>query len=139
MADRKYLAAEIFPKISDGRYPRILFVGCRRYTQNYSSYFKGKGVDFWTTDIDPAAESWGACGRHLVCDIRRIDELVPTRSFDLVILNGIFGFGVDDSDSMNQALRAIHNILRTGGALLVGWNEGMTEDPRGLEICRHCF
>jgi len=132
-SDRQYLTHEIFSALTSAKNQKILFVGCRRYTKDYRHYISDPSVDYWTIDIDPAAARWGEPGHHLICDIQRAPEIVACYSFDALILNGVFGFGVNDEDSMNRTLVAVHKILKPGGVLLVGWNSGHIGDPALLE------
>jgi hypothetical protein len=137
--DRRYLEEQILPHVVASGFSRVLFVGCRRYTRRYGRWFDGSSTDFWTVDCDPRAARFGEPERHLVCDIRAIGSRVRRESFDLVILNGIFGFGVDDEASMEETLTAIHSILIPAGKLIVGWNEGLTPDPWELDAMRRLF
>jgi hypothetical protein len=137
--DRRYLEERILPTLAAAGFGRILFVGCRRYTRHYGRWFDGGSTEYWTADYDPRVSRFGEPGRHLVCDIRAIASRVPGRIFGLVILNGVFGFGVDDEAGMEDTLAAIHAILIPGGRLLVGWNEGLTPDPAELAGMRRLF
>lgn len=138
-SDRKYLTETILPNLSNGPYGRVLFVGCRSYTKDYGRFFTQKGIEYWTTDIDPAARAWGAPDRHVVCDVSKIDAEFDPEYFDAVILNGVFGYGVDEVDLMNETLKAIRAILKPGGLLMIGWNTGLTDDPRKLPNLGHHF
>jgi SAM-dependent methyltransferase len=137
--DRRYLEDQILPRVAASRFSRVLFVGCRRYTRSYGRCFDGTPTEYWTADYDPRASRFGEPGRHLICDIRAIASRVPCGSFDAVILNGVFGFGVDDAAAMEETVAAIHAILTPGGRLLVGWNQGLTPDPAELPAMRRLF
>jgi SAM-dependent methyltransferase len=130
--ERVYLEREILPVLMANGYQRALFVGCRRYTAHYGPIFKASGVEYWTMDIDPKARRWGDPERHVVGDVCVAERHLPIRGFDLVLLNGVFGFGVDDDASMGRALEAVHAVMKPGGVLLVGWNEGLIRDPAVL-------
>lgn len=137
--DRKCLVQEIFPALTSRANLKVLFVGCRRYTKDYGRFIKDASVRYWTIDVDPEAARWGATSHHLICDIQEIQDLVAAHSFDVVFLNGVFGFGVDDPDSMERTLAAIHDILKPQGVLLVGWNVGHIEDPARLSKMAELF
>jgi len=108
---------------------RILWVGCRRYTAQYPALLAAEGAEVWTLDIDEAVARWGAPGRHLTFDLAHIDELLAPRSFDAILCNGVFGFGLDEPDAQQRALRAMARILKAGGWLLLGWNTDRCADP----------
>ncbi len=137
--DRIYLETEILPVLAATRPQRVLFVGCRRYTSHYGAWFTAAGSEYHTTDIDPAARCWGARGRHVTADVRNIHRHHPAGHFDLVLLNGVFGFGLNETEPMNGALESLHRVMRPGGILLVGWNRGLIADPRELSRMQALF
>lgn len=137
--DRVYLETEILPALAATRPARVLFVGCRRYTRHYGQRFTAGGSEYHTTDIDPAARRWGERDRHVTGDVRNIHFHYPAGHFDLVLLNGVFGFGVDAEEPMNETLDALHQVLVPGGTLLVGWNRGLIADPCGLPRMQALF
>jgi hypothetical protein len=139
LPERRYLEESILPTLARAGFRRILFVGCRRYTRHYGRYFDGGSTEYWTADCDAAAAIWGAPGRHLTCDIRAIRAHVPAGFFDVVLLNGVFGFGVNDEPSMNETLAAIHDVLAPGGRLMVGWDKSLVPDPAGLSSMGQLF
>jgi SAM-dependent methyltransferase len=118
---------------------RILWIGCRRYTRGYSTLLERGGGQCWTTDIEPSHARWGAPGRHFTWDLLAIDQLLAPESFDTVLCNGVFGFGVDTRASQLQALQAMHAILKPGGRLLLGWNTDRVEDPLTFDLVLTTF
>jgi len=130
--DRRFMEEEILPCFRSADVKRVLFVGCRWYTRGYGEWFSGTQKEYWTTDIERRSAAWGARNRHIVCDVRCIDRYVASHFFDVVILNGVFGFGLDDNISMNKSLVAIHHVLSANGLLLIGWNRGLVPDPSSL-------
>jgi SAM-dependent methyltransferase len=139
-SDRRYLAEVIFPALAASNFRRVLFVGCKAYTAHYGTQLARAGMDYWTTDIEPAAAIWGEKHRHIVSDIAKIDNACPPESFDAVLLNGVLGEGVDEEDEMNRAVEAIAHILLPNGILLIGWNTGKKHlDPTELEATTKYF
>jgi len=118
---------------------RILWIGCRRYTKEYGALLTSNGGECWTTDIEADHAKWGEAGRHFTCDLLQIDSLIAGRSFDTVLCNGVFGFGVDTRDAQLTALKAMHAILKPGGRLLLGWNTERVDDPAALDFVRSTF
>lgn len=130
---RQYLTKAIFPALAASNFQRVLFVGCKPYTARYGRRLTRAGIDYWTTDIEPAAAIWGEKDHHIVCDITTIDHVCPPESFDVVLLNGVLGDGVDEKNAMNRAITAIARILRADGILLIGWNSAKEgPDPMAL-------
>jgi SAM-dependent methyltransferase len=68
-----------------------------------------------------------------------IDKLIASSSFDTLLCNGVFGFGVDTREAQLTALKAIARILKPGGRLLLGWNTDSVEDPTTLEFVQRAF
>ena len=138
---RQYLKKIIFPALAASHLQRVLFVGCKAYTARYGRQLTRAGIDYWTTDIEPAAAVWGEKDHHIVCDIAEIDKACPAESFDAILLNGVLGDGVDEESDINRAIKAIARILRPDGALLIGWNSDKKEypDPMSLEAISMYF
>lgn len=128
-SDRRYLRRAILPALARAGLPRLLFVGVRGYTRSYAEAIQRAGTEYWTCDIDPAAAPHGASGRHRTADARQLDAAFPPGFFDAVIMNGVFGWGVDTPDGMGHALAATHRVLTARGFLLLGWNSDRTPDP----------
>jgi len=131
-SDRAYLRKVILPALARAAPQRVLSVGVRGYTRSVEEAFDGARTAFWTVDIDPAAAVHGAPGRHVTVDVRMLGTAFPPSYFDVVLLNGVFGWGVDDAGQMNQALQAVASVLVDEGLLLVGWNTDRAPDPDSL-------
>lgn len=118
---------------------RILWVGCRRYTKKYGSLLSLYGGECWTTDIEMGHAKWGEPGRHFTWDLTEIDRLIARGTFDSVLCNGVFGFGLNNREAQLAALEAMGNILKPGGRLLLGWNVERVEDLTGLASVQKAF
>lgn len=127
------MTRSILPALASAQVKRVLFVGSRPYTAHYGKQLTRAAIDYWTTDIDPEAANWGEKDHHIVCDIAKIDDVCAPESFDAVLLNGVFGFGVDENSEMNRTIEAIARILCPKGILLIGWNTQKTPDPTELQ------
>ncbi|HTR86508.1 MAG TPA: class I SAM-dependent methyltransferase [Reyranella sp.] len=130
MPSRLYLQNEIMPWL--GRNCRsVLFVGAGVYVRHFEKLFR-RG-EYMTIDREPAVAVWGA-RRHIVGSILDINRHMPKGSFDCVVLNGIFGFGVNEPADMRAVVRELHDALQPGGLLIVGWNTNLMDDPDALDI-----
>jgi hypothetical protein len=118
---------------------RILWIGCRRYTGQYGALLSKHGGECWTTDIEPSHAKWGDPDRHITGDLLTIDTLFTHQSFDTVLCNGVFGFGVDTREAQLTALKAMHAILKPGGRLLLGWNTERVVDPTTTDFVQGVF
>ena len=92
--DRRVLEQVIFPYIvARSDLNRILFVGCEIYTRGYAGIFRHK--DYQTLDVNAQHRIYGA-RKHIVDSFERISEYYTEGALDVVICNGVFGWGLDD-------------------------------------------
>ena len=118
--DRRVLEQVILPEYA--RRPdiaRILFVGCAAYTQRYGELFGDR--EYWTIDPVARRRRYGSV-RHIVDSLQNLGHHVPPGHFDLVVCNGVLGWGLNAPEDADAALSACHAHLRAGGDLLLGWN-----------------
>ena len=63
----------------------------------------------------------------------------PASSFDTIILNGVFGFGLNSERDQDAALRACRLLLANDGWLVLGWNTDRSVDPSELPTLQNLF
>jgi SAM-dependent methyltransferase len=126
--DRRVLERVIFPYfLSLADVARVLFVGCDWYTRHYGPVFFGS-CSFWT--LDPAPRARKFAGRnHVVAPLEALHRHFPADSFDLIICNGVYGFGLDTLSQCEEAFAACHSRLRAGGYFLLGWDDIPARTP----------
>jgi SAM-dependent methyltransferase len=44
-------------------------------------------------------------------------------SLDVVICNGVIGWGLNDADEINESAKQCFECLRPGGIFIIGWND----------------
>jgi len=119
--DRMLLEDMLLPAYaSEPAVGELLFVGCESYTRSYADAF-GPGR-FRTIDIDPAQARHGTPD-HIVAPIQDVARHVAAASLDVVVMNGVYGWGVDDRPGLTAALTAVATVLKPGGRLVLGWND----------------
>ena len=119
--DRRLLEQVILPEYARRDDVRtILFVGCAPCTRDYGEHFAGR--DYRTLDPDPRKRRFGA-GRHMVAALQDLDVKAPAGIFDLIVCNGVLGWGLDARSDIERAFTACHAALRPGGELVLGWND----------------
>ncbi len=104
----------IFPAIyADPDVGVVLFVGVSSYTSWYPSLFRTRPrLRFTTIDPDPDAARWGARGEHRVVRLEDLAAETGSRElYDLVIANGLFGFGTDSKQACAAVIDASHPVL----------------------------
>jgi SAM-dependent methyltransferase len=107
----------------------ILWIGCAPYTAGYYKLLEKEGAKCSTIDIDPGQEYWGRRGRHIVGSLLNLDRHYPLRAFDLILCNGVLGWGVDAIEDQRRAFSVMAQTLKPGGVLVVGWNTDTMADP----------
>ena len=120
-ADRQVLEQVILPAYAGRRdITRVLFVGCAPYTQHYGELFAGR--EYWTIDPVPRRRRHGGT-RHIVDRLENLGSHAQPAYFDLIVCNGVLGWGLNALDTAEAAFATCHRHLREGGELVVGWND----------------
>lgn len=130
-ADRAVLENVVFPfyQLSTA-HRRILFVGCDWYTAGYARRMSFKS--FATIDPDPARARFGAVN-HAIAPMSRLGDAHAPGSLDLVVCNGVIGWGLDDPAEAERSFAAAWTALRPGGHLVVGWNDVARHMPFDID------
>lgn len=136
--DRMVLTGTIFPALRGAGLldagQQLLWIGCRRYTTGYYATLEANGASCHTLELDPAAARFGNGARHTIGSLTALGEHYAPASLDLILCNGILGWGVDSPADQQQAFRELTTALRPGGWLLNGWNVGRHADPLGAGL-----
>jgi len=125
--DRSILEEVILPYFS--KYvlcQKVLFVGCAAYTQWYEEIFQHK--EYWTIDPKKVKRHYGS-KRHVIDSITHVGRYVTKGYFDVILMNGVIGFGLNRVGDIEQAVDACHEVLASRGILLVGWNDTTRRTP----------
>ena len=119
--DRSILECLIIPYFQlSSQHDAILSVGTAWYTQGYSRMFGRKR--FATIDASPDAARYGGPG-HIVDGMQSIARHFRPGSLDLILCNGVVGWGLDRVEDAEVAFGAAFDCLRPGGHMIVGWND----------------
>lgn len=130
---RKCMEYRIFPHFyADDRLQNLLLVGVAGCTRHYEDYFKGKKM-VYTIDVDPEKAESGIPDRHIVDSVDNIDRHFKEATFDAVLMNGVYGWGLNDEAALIRSLEKIGKVLRRGGILMFGWDKVTKYDPINLD------
>lgn len=66
--------------------------------------------------------------------VLNLDSHYPPRAFDLILCNGVLGWGVDAIEDQRRAFNVMAQTLKPGGVLVVGWNTDTMADPVALNL-----
>jgi SAM-dependent methyltransferase len=139
LPDRIYMTDVIIPRIIERRPKSVLNLGVHYYTDRMQRTLAEAGVDVFTADPDGRKTRWGSPGKHRVCKADEIESAFPGVTFDVVILNGVLGYGLDTQAEFDRTLRAIATKLNPGGLLVIGWDQNMFHDPLAAGAYREMF
>jgi hypothetical protein len=118
--DRNLLDNKILPWFARQDYiQKVLFVGCEYYTVHYPGIFSN--TEFWTIEPDRVKSKYGS-KNHIVGFLQDLCQFVPANSFDLIIFNGVYGWGLNTREDIEGSFDACFSCLKTGGFLIFGWN-----------------
>jgi hypothetical protein len=133
--DRRVLEQVIFPYfLCEDTYKNVLFVGCSWCTKGYNKRFEEK-KNYWTIDMWPWKKRYGA-KQHIVDELQNLGRHFKPGALDLILCNGVFGWGLDGKTDVEQAFQACFDCLRVGGVLVIGWADIEEQRPFALEECR---
>lgn len=119
--DRRVLEQVILPAFAQRpSVQRVLFVGCAAYTKHYSERFIEH--EYWTIDPVARRRRHGA-QRHIADYLQNLGNHVADDYFDVIICNGVLGWGLNDPEQADAAFAACHRHLRSSGELVLGWND----------------
>jgi hypothetical protein len=102
---------------------KVLSVGTAWYTMHLPEIAKAKS---WVTiDKSPAAATFGTTSDvHYTVDLCQPDTDLAgyLNMFDIVIVNGVLGWGVDTQAEADVIMTKLSSYLMSGGTMLVGYN-----------------
>jgi len=120
-ADRRVLEQIIIPFVLSRFAPRtVLEVGREPYEAFYNEFFVGR--ELWTLDWDAGKAAFGA-RHHIIDDAANLRSHFPAGYFDFVLMNGVFGWGLNERGAIERAFEAVHEVLTPSGLFVLGWND----------------
>ena len=132
--DRNVLEQIIIPFVLSRFEPEtVLDIGREPYEAFYNEFFEGR--ELWTVDRDPQRVRFGA-PNHIVDDAAHVDRYFPADYFDFVLMNGVFGWGLNEREAIEAAFGAVHVVLHPRGLFVLGWNDTPDLVPVPLDQVR---
>ena len=59
---------------------------------------------------------------HIVDQLQNLGRHARPEYFDLIVCNGVLGWGLNDPEDVDAAFAVCLTHLRAGGELMLGWN-----------------
>ena len=129
---RNYFEYQILPFFSsENRFQHILIVGIANFTQHYPLLFQQKKF-VRTIDTNPSVARFSSAKIHIIDSIENIEKHIDHDSLDLVLMNGVYGWGLDSENALKKSLNNIHMVMKQEGVLVFGWNEMDKYDPLNI-------
>lgn len=135
LPSRVWLHTDLLPALKAAGHKRMLFVGTQSYNGLFYRHCQGLAV--FSIDPDSANARYGAPDGHFTGYVQDLARLAPGTSYDVIVFNGIIGFGVNDVPAALDALRAMENAAALGALLIIGWNPGRTDGQEILALRPH--
>lgn len=131
--DRRILDERILPRLAKNQaFARVLFVGCDWYTEHVEGLFAAPAREYTTLEIDPDRAVHGA-RRHIVGALADLGRHFAPGSLDLIVCNGVIGWGLNDPSEIERSMAACAVALSPGGVLLLGWDDVPEKLPLEIE------
>ncbi len=99
---------------------RCLFIGLDKHNWHYDRLLD---LDFYSMDLNPRNAVYGQANRHVVGSATELSAYYPPRSFDVVVANGLIGFGLDTEEAFDRLMFECHRVLTDDGVLVLGYND----------------
>jgi len=128
---RVVLENTILPYYANSKHgARVLFVGCDWYTAHYRKIFKNS--EYWTIDPNPAQKRYGS-KHHIVGSIENLKDHFEPEFFDVILCNGVLGFGLNQLEAAERAFNNCFTCLQRGGDFMLGRDEVEMLVPFSIE------
>lgn len=119
--DRNVLERKIFPWVLANLEPhKILDIGREEYQKFYNKFFAKR--ELWTMDFDPERHEWGSKD-HIIGDAAEVGEHFRENYFDFILMNGVYGWGLNEKEKIEKCFEGIYRILKPGGLFILGYND----------------
>jgi hypothetical protein len=129
--DRVFLEDVIVPgMLARDDIRRVLDIGVAWYTRSYPKLFAG--VDYWTIDYNPESAKI-AGSQHHTASATDLDKVFDPGIFDLIVCNGVVGWGLNKPEDVATAFDAMATVMRPGASLVLGWNDMEGRRVPGLD------
>jgi len=131
--NRLFLEQDIFEYLDtllNDESAQCLFIGTDKRSWHYRSRFAAK---FFTIDKDPRKAIYGDVINHRIDSATELARQYTPNQFDVIIANGLIGFGVDHIDQCEDLFAGLETIMKGSGVLVVGYSNSPSRIDFKLE------
>lgn len=123
--NRSFLENQIFDYLnkifgSPSKDKKLLFIGIDKHNWHYH---RDMDMQFHTIEIKPQNAVYGQEGLHVVGSATELPAHYEHEFFDVVVANGLIGFGLDSKSDFERLLDGTSQILKPGGIFILGYND----------------
>lgn len=109
---------------------KILVIGTESCSKYDADQIGNECDEVWTLDIKEGNRVYGVRkGRHITASTEDIDKYFRKGYFDIVLLNGVIGWGINSRSEQEEAIKDIHYLSKENALLMIGWNTHKSIDP----------
>ncbi|GBQ06946.1 hypothetical protein [Saccharibacter floricola] len=109
---------------------KILVIGTESCSKYDADQIGNECDEVWTLDIKEGNRVYGVRkGRHITASTEDIDKYFRKGYFDIVLLNGVIGWGINSRSEQEEAIKNIHYLSKENALLMIGWNTHKSIDP----------
>jgi len=116
---RYIIEKKVFPLIKN---KKVLLVGVAEYCDFYPKILEKNNNDVWSIDLDSNVTKYGA-KKHVVGDISSASKYFKRDFFDVILMGGVFGYGLNDKEAAEKTMSEIFRILKKDGLLIIWWSD----------------
>ena len=117
--DRLFMESKLFKEITlNYDNLKILFVGVHKYSSWYATIFNNfTSNTFYTIDLEyDYYESKYDNSFHIVGNFLKHNF---SKKFDIILFNGVFGYGINELDLQKEAIIKIHKLLSNDNSYFI--------------------
>ena len=121
-ANRLFLEQDIFKYLDtvlNDESAHCLFIGTDKRSWHYRLRFSAK---FFTIDKDPSKAIYGDAHNHRIDSATELTRQYMRDQFDVIVANGVSGFGVDRIDQCEDLFAGLETIMKSSGVLVLSYS-----------------
>ncbi|MCD0499398.1 MULTISPECIES: methyltransferase domain-containing protein [Achromobacter] len=129
--NRVFLEESVFGYLNDSAAAssddsKTLFVGIDKHNWHYPRLLNS---EFHSLDIEERKAVYGQPGRHWTGSATEMADHYGDDVFDVVVANGLLGFGVNTEPDFRRLLEQCKKVLKPGGLFVIGYNDRPDRAP----------
>ena len=70
---------------------------------------------------------------HIIDSMENLPKYFQKNKVDIIFCNGVFGWGLNNPENIEEAFKGCFDLLRKGGVFILGWNDLPKYRPMLLE------